>query len=622
MFATPGGFVSGDTYRMHDWLIAASHDAMARETLLVHRQIPIRSHLVGGGFPVGAHPSDGAYSPFIIPSLLFGERIGLRVNLILTLFLGSVGVLLLCRERIVLSLASSLFAASAFAVSGWHASRVLVGFYESTFFMLFPLMLYLIITAHRSSVRFFAAVIVTLTCFMQALAGAAVFLLFLAAHLAAHTAGGHGGLRRLPAMRLAVLVLLSTLFLGAVKFAPMSTLLTSASGTRGLPASLAEGVPYGPMERFVFRRTSRFYDTLSVWLVTQPDAYYGSFGDLARRLTSHVPRETEYTEIENDGRLVPRDDEYPHLGLGGIVVALAALGTFGRRREALANFGILAFFALICMGPNAPVDIWRLVFTIPVINTITRPVQYFNVVIVMQMCLLAGFGYAFAEERLFRGTKPRALFAGACALLLVPGALAASLRYYQAFSVPLPVPEREPEFYQVMLDEPRYREEVSLGYANTYLNIKRGIGTIVWDSWVNLPAAARPKYFVTRQGERYPAPRYRGEAWFSERDKAVHGNSVKSVRVTPNRIDLELDMVRPGRLVINQNFNTGWKATAGRTFSRNGRLAVRLDKPVETLTLRFRSRSFGFGATVSIATWVALIGFHAIGARRWPIYFR
>ncbi|MBM4048309.1 MAG: hypothetical protein FJ279_24670, partial [Planctomycetes bacterium] len=56
-----------------DWHIQATMHASVRRTILEFEQFPFRSPFVGGGFPTFGHPEDPTLSPFILPTLLFGE---------------------------------------------------------------------------------------------------------------------------------------------------------------------------------------------------------------------------------------------------------------------------------------------------------------------------------------------------------------------------------------------------------------------------------------------------------------------------------------------------------------------------------------------------------------------
>lgn len=139
--AVPGGIASGDPFRDNDWLNCRVFDRIARQSLLEDGQFPLRTHLLGGGFPIVAHPSDGSWAPTLPAVLLFGDVTGVKVNIAIILFLGALALNGLARRWLGLSPPASLFCGALLLVSGWLPSMLLVGFYPQLFYLLTPLVL-------------------------------------------------------------------------------------------------------------------------------------------------------------------------------------------------------------------------------------------------------------------------------------------------------------------------------------------------------------------------------------------------------------------------------------------------------------------------------------------------
>jgi hypothetical protein len=77
---------------------------------------------------------------------------------------------------------------------------------------------------------------------------------------------------------------------------------------------------------------------------------------------------------------------------------------------------------------------------------------------------------------------------------------------------------------------------------------------------------------------------------------------------SPDRIDLGVDLSRPARVYVNQNWHPGWHSNAGSVVSAGGLLAVDLPAGHRDLTLHFWPRSgLGGGATSLAALVVAAI---------------
>ncbi len=595
VFTYRNGFVSDDSYRSHDWLIAATHEAMFRNTVLGYHQLPLRSHLVGGGYPVAAHPSDGSYSPFALTSLVFGERIGLRLNLIIALFLGALGVFLLGRDVFGFTLNGALFAGCAFAFAGWHPSRILVGYYESTLFLLFPLMLYLIITARQSFARFFLAVVLTTTCFLQVLGGAAVFALWAAAHLGWGVRSPEFTLRRRTGLAYLVLVLAAAMLLGAIKFVPMAELLRRGSSEQHLPPALQGGVPADPLARFLQKRTGGYYrahyDPRSD---PAGDMFYRGWRPLLASLVEPVALQGQYRPI-GQGRVAPISFEYRAIAVGYLALALAGVVLCWRRLG--RSIFVLLLFVWICLGPYAPLNLHRVVNLLPVINSFNRPVQYFNFVIYVELVVLAGGALSWIESRL----RHRRLLLTAAFVLLLPSALVNVQRYERAFSRTLPEYELEGVFYQVKLANPELREQAATGYGNTYLNVTRGLGSIVWDNNIMLPENARPRFLVTAAGELIPADGYYGEAYFAD-----DTNQVWDIVFSPNKLAMCVKVPKAGTLTVNQNYDPAWVSTVGHVVDAGGLLGVELPPTLGKIELRYRPAAPRTGALISLSSLAAL----------------
>jgi hypothetical protein len=78
-------------------------------------------------------------------------------------------------------------------------------------------------------------------------------------------------------------------------------------------------------------------------------------------------------------------------------------------------------------------------------------------------------------------------------------------------------------------------------------------------------------------------------------------------RWSPNGIDVRVDVTRPARVIINQNWHPGWKASVGEVVNDEGRLAVDVPAGRYPLRVRFRPRSAFGGALVSLLALAAAV---------------
>ena len=94
------------------------------------------------------------------------------------------------------------------------------------------------------------------------------------------------------------------------------------------------------------------------------------------------------------------------------------------------------------------------------------------------------------------------------------------------------------------------------------------------------------------------SPQLRGDLPEEEYLKDKGAGTVKRVRWSPDHVDLQVDLTRPARVYVNQNWHPGWRSNVGEVVSEDGLLSVDLPAGAHALELRFWPRS----AVVGIAT--------------------
>jgi len=90
--------------------------------------------------------------------------------------------------------------------------------------------------------------------------------------------------------------------------------------------------------------------------------------------------------------------------------------------------------------------------------------------------------------------------------------------------------------------------------------------------------------------------------------------TVRRVHWSPNRIELDVTATRPATVIVNQNWNAGWRVTGGTVVERDGLLAATVPAGHQTLVFRFLPTSVLAGAGVTV--------FAALGAVTLVIYDR
>ena len=652
MFSVPEGIASGDPFRDNDWLNCRSFDLLSRVALLEHGQFPLRSAQVGGGFPTIAHPSDGSTAPTLVAVLLFGDVLGVKINLLIGLMLGSLGVLRLARGWLGLSSAASLFCALLFAVSGWLPSILLVGDYQKAMYLAAPwALLFLLEARRRPDSGLLAALPLALVLQQGGFAFPAVVFFLAVSTLFAATdeEDGTGGVRRF--LEMAVLGVLLVAPLGGLWDEEPSVLplvvgwgaagVWATRSTRGralvrcarpwllqlgvallvacsLGATRIVGLAYlgqhggsyshGPEQIEVpLLAAEAPGDVVEGLDGPGPDEFYGSPAQVLRGLAGRVPagRVGEPVDRGNPNRT---EAEHGWMGLSWVILPLALLGVAlpGRRRLWLTASTLLVVG--LCLGPGLPVDLHQLLTGgLPFLRSVGQPLKYFGFFLLLTTVLLAGAGLDRVLARTPVDWVPW-VRAGAFLLLLVPF-LQNRAVWSELFAEPVSVEVAE-EFGQGLQvtdsastelplaalrrrsDALGLREYARPAAATEYPAILAGVGVIDWYGTVVLPEHAIPNWFVLGDGTRVPNPNDRGDAW-------VPGGlgTVESVRMRPNTIEVSVTTTGPATVVVNQSWLRGFVAEQaveavgpdGEPQPGGGLLGVRVPTAGHhALTLRYR----------------------------------
>jgi hypothetical protein len=665
MFAVPGGITGSDSFRSNDWLNTRFFDAAAVRSVLEHGQFPLRSHLVGGGFPTVAHPSDGSWSPTILLMLAFGDVAGVKLLIGLFALLGAWGVFGLARRELQCSSLASFGASALFVSSAWLPSMMAVGFYNQLFFLAAPGILHLSLSSPGYPHRLLLAGGLYALVLQQGLHAfpAIGFALFLYFWLRSAGLTGEGlGLWRTWSQPLLLLFLLTAPLALAKHLDPLACLACGwgfaallvfrNSRTRSFVSDL---LPW--LRRLVvltlvacslgvarlvglwaFRGQSKYEHSLSRsgarWfpgLDSPPvdeERFYSSLGGLVDGLVGAVPAEVEYAFLF--GRPAhPLVSEYGWVGLSWVGLALAIAGVslaiLQARTRPLVIWTLL--FVAVCMGWHIVPDVhFLLTWGVPFLEDFSQPIKYWNFFILLGSCLLAALSFQFVDTKI-SGWPRRLLLALMFVGLLCPlGQSRDVLR--EAFSRPVVADglsqfhqtalvadawwaELGPDQIKTMSNQLMLREKVRPRGATEYFNLLRGVGTVDWYGSYLLPEHAVPRYYVSLDGDQVLNPRYRGEAWLEQGAGVIDG-----LLIRPNTIHFDATLKESGRVVVNQNFLAGFQTSVGQLVEHEGLLAVDLPVGQHDVELLYRPRNLLLGLAASfLATlaWIAAILFFILG---------
>jgi hypothetical protein len=558
----PHTVLHADSYRAYDWLEAAKFRWYIRDTLLSGGGLPNWNPYLEGGLPALAHPTDGSLSPFFLLHLVFGVLFGLKVDAVLLLMAGAAGTALLARSWLRLPAEAACVAGLGYAVAGWSPSRVAVGFYESLWFGITPLLLFLLLEATRRGWRDGMSRLLGAT-FLLACAGTQMqlCLAFAALQMALWAALARCDVRPGMLLQRVGFLLAGTAGLGAIKFLPMLELVSSR-GWR------TESAPHG----------------VGLW-----DGVVGSLLGLVR---TAAPTGTY------DPHGIPWANEYEYGGLGLIVLALGLLGMVRTRRGRALGALVLITASLGWQpGHGQQLNLFVLLRHLPIFDAMRDTARYVEFFLVLWICLAAGLGW----QEIMGRTRRQQLRIGILVLALLPGAWTSMELHRTTFRHAVdPRPEPAETFYSI-----RLLTVPSSGNAERRLLTwyAQQAGVAVHYRPEDMPevpeAALEARWHVPVEGPWRRSAKWRGEAWIADGQ-----GSVLSVRPGPDSFDLDVQLELPSLIALNQNFHRDWRAVSPEgalVTSHQGLLAVRLPEAhLGPVRLVFRSRSMRLGGLISL----------------------
>jgi len=529
-----------------DWLQLASRHALLRQSVLKHGEIPLRTPFYDGGYPSFGDPEDPALNPLSLVTVAFGETRGLKLMAFVFCLGGGLGTFYLARRALGMAAPAALYAALVFGLSGWAPARHASGNVNELWLMATPLLFALLL---RSKQRPAAVIGFAIVSAMMLTDGKLVWpgvMLMLAVFAIADGLRADG--RRL-------------------EWNPN----TALNLVRGAVLALLLCAPKLAAVFDLFRLSG---SALSPELTFHTSAY------ISQAIGTYNLRELCAALFVMPS--APMAEAASRLFLGPLPLIAFALGAMCCFRSSW-RWLVPAFVALWLMfGPNAPVDLFRVVYALPVYRCMSLPFKYFDVFVPLVVALVGARFVDMMQRRL-----PRRGFVAAGLVLMLAGVgpmtWGAARLHGQIFSSDRPSMAREGEFHHVLGVGTRAERDRPLR-ANMYFNALRNVGTLDAFLPVHITPRVEPRFFIDRAGRERPNSRYRGEAYFLSES----GNSAEIVRLTSNTVELAVAVSAPDTLAINQNYDEHWRASRGVVQSHNGLLAVRFAEPGQyRLRLRY-----------------------------------
>jgi hypothetical protein len=568
---------------IQDWDQHLFYQAVPRDTLLRYHQVPLWNPYYCGGTVMLANPQSRFLSPSFLLVLLFGTLPGVKLEIALHVVIGLGGAYLLAR-RYELEPVPALAAAAVFMLSSMYALNLTVGmtWFMSVAYVPWAVFFYLK-SFDRLGYVALSAVCLALMYFDGGAYPLPITLLFLLV-LSACMVARRGP--RQPALRFGGTVVL-TLCFGAVKLIPSI--------------------------EFMIRHPRKW---------GEPSGY--SLMSLAHSLLDRdqtIAAAERFTREEGfwSGVSGYMDENGMYIGALGMLLAFAGLVRHGRRRWELAV--CLALFLWLGFGDRIFPSLWGALRTLPVFDSM-RVAQRFRIIFMLCLALFAGLGVQALRD--LAASRFRTAWAGAVgsaglALVLVADLLAVNSPVLCDAFTAAPVTVSRPEgaapgsFVQVskvpsygrIVPGLTYGRRLYRSYGGLYPAFLANVGVIDAYETANVPREAVPSGSPAYRGEVYLVG-MEGRAWFET--------------WTPNRLVIGVQAAGPGWLVVNQNYDAGWKEAHGRSVKPLYRLIGMRVGPGDTrVELQYCPTSFLVGAAVTGLTLLVACG---VACAAWITQYR
>ncbi len=498
-----------------DWDQFSFWNAVPRETILRYRQFPLWNPYVNGGNVLLAHPHSPFLSPFYGFVLFFGPIIGLKLEIIVHLIIGLMGMFLLA-QFMKLDKASSYLASFIFMLSSVYALHITEG-HTGWFAMAFVpwTFLYYLKSFRDNNKIFWSIVFFGFMLLAGSVDVVTVYIIFLSIYAILKTAQ----LRRVEPLKNLGILFIGTFFLCAVKVIPMMEFLWKFPRVTVEHSGIGLEVLY---EMFLGREQALL------------DIDWLSFGK------THSSMDLEYQWHEYGA----------YIGYAPLVLLFCGIIVEFKRRWPLIVAGFICL--LIALGSKSPVNLWEILHTFPVYDSLHVPSR-FILAVIFSISILSGFGLLIFKKVLIKIFKKSSISWYKWFSILLTSfvffdlCLVNSSIFKNAFIVQPIIVEKNTHFSSRYKDVylypkvgiyvtshssilPIFLSNSGILEGNEVINIKRGDVKITSD------------------------PNYQGEVYLLDTQGDVF---IK--QFSPNKVIVNIEIEKPGVLVMNQNYYNGWK---------------------------------------------------------------
>jgi len=276
-----------------------------------------------------------------------------------------------------------------------------------------------------------------------------------------------------------------------------------------------------------------------------------------------------------------------YTGILPLLLFILGVLLFWKREPAILITGLI--FLFLSIGDFARESPWRLLHSLPIFSSV-RLSSRLIIIFVFCLAIFAGLAFGWMCKKTQRSIILKRFLFLLVILIVANLFLVNGKPFTKVFEISPPIIERNKEFSQgydyVYPHNPIY-------YSTLYSNFLSNNGTL--NAYDPVPHPA----FAILVGD----PSYKGEVYLE-----LEGNASYEYW-SPNKLIVNVETLKSNRVVINQNYDRGWRVKGGQAESFNGLLSAHVTESDKKIKFYYLPSSFVKGAIISILSVVGTISF-------------
>ena len=526
-----------------DWDYFCFSNEVSRETILRYKQFPFWNPFASGGLPLHANPQSAFLSPAFLLSLIFGCAVGFKLEILVSVILGMIGMFLLSNYY-KLHPAAGIFASAIFGLSSFFSLHISEGHLTFLGFYLVPyIFLFYLKSFEQKRYMFLAGVFITLVVFAG---GSFNVLPQLSIFLFAYGIFSSIQKRPFKPFLILIVIFLIAFCLGSIKTIPTLEYLT---GHPRLIQSDEKTTIKGLYNVFLNRQR---FDGID-FFETQKWGWY------------------EYGA---------------YTGIFPLIFFAFGLVFFIKKEAPLVLSGLFALF--VSLGDFGKFSPWYLLHKLPLFESLHVPSRYI-ILFIFSLAIVAGLSFNLFVKEL--KNKKAKYFLFALLLFIVADLVVVNSKPFErTFLNPLPPIVKDVDFkqiYGVVVPPPP-------DSGIMYLNFLANRGTL--SSYESVPHQTFAK-------DSNNPDDYKGEVY-------LEGNGTASYAYwSPNKLVVNVVAQNVTRLIINQNYDTGWRVKDKVAENFNGLLSTMVAPSDKIVEFYYFPRPFIIGLMVTAVSIILMILF-------------